>query len=332
MHDRNRRRFVNQLAAGAVALTALGRGASAQTPYPTKPIKMLMPFAAGSGFDGIVRWTSQKLGDLLGQPVIVENLPGAGGIIASSAAARAAPDGYTLIFQSLSTAVVLAKAYAKLPYDPVGAFAPISLISQYPLAMVVHPSVPAKDVKEFIALLKANPNKYSYGSSGVGTGQHLAVELFKMLSGTEILHVPYKGTAPAATDLIAGRIHLMMEALPSTVPRLASGQVRLLAVTTTKRSPLLPDVPTLAESGLPEFDIPFWNGIYAPAGTPQAIIDKLAAACAKAVRDPATVARFKDLGAEGIGSTPEEFDRFWKAQLELYGKIVAKSGVKLEVQ
>lgn len=330
MKNRNRRRFIARMAGASLAFAA-GPAAFAQPAWPTRSIRMLMPFAAGSGFDGIVRWTSQRLTEELGQSVVVENMPGASGVIASAAAARAAPDGYTLIFQSLSSAVVIAKAYAKLPYDPVNGLVAVSLISQYPLVLIVHPSVPAKDIRDFIALLKANPNKYSYGSSGVGSGQHLAVELFKMLSGTEILHVPYKGTAPAATDLIAGRIHMMIEAMPSTIPRLGPGQVRALAITTSKRSPALPDLPTLAEAGLAGYEIPFWNGIYAPAGTPREIIDKLAAACAKVVRDPATVARFKDLGVEGIGSSPQEFDRFWKEQLALYGRIVATSGVKLEM-
>lgn len=317
--------------AGAAAAAALGaRGTLAQPAWPAKAIRMVMPFAAGSGFDGIVRFVSQKLGEELGQAVVVENIPGAGGIIASGTVARAAPDGYTLIFHSLSSAVVIAKAYANLPYDPVAAFAPVSLISQYPLAMVVHPSVPAANLREFIALLKANPGKYSYGSSGVGTGQHLAVELFKMITGTEIQHVPYKGTAPAVTDLLANRIQMLVEAVPSTVPKVASGQVRALAVTTTKRTPALPDVPTMIEGGVAGYDIPFWNGIYAPAATPRAVIERLAGACIKVVRDPATMAKLRELGAEGVGSTPQELDRFWKEQLAVYGKVVASSGMKLE--
>jgi tripartite-type tricarboxylate transporter receptor subunit TctC len=317
---------------GAAALAAASVGVHAQAPYPSKAIKMIMPFAPGSGFDSIVRFTAQKLSDELGQPVVVENMPGAGGIIASMNVARATPDGYTLIFQSVSSAVVIAKAYTNLKYDPVNGFAPISLISQYPLAMVVNPQVPAANVKEFIALLKANPGKYAYGSSGVGTGIHLAGELFKMQAGVDMVHVPYKGTGAATADLLAGRIQMMFEAVPSSVGRVSTGQVRALAVSTTKRSFAMPDVPTLKESGLAEFDIPFWNGIYAPAGTPKAIVDKLSAACAKIVRDPATIARFKELGAEGVGSTAEELDRFWKEQLALYGKVVASSGVKLEAQ
>jgi len=319
--------------AGAAMLAAASLGAQAQAPaYPAKPIRMIMPFAPGSGFDTIVRFTAQKLSEELGQQVVVENMPGAGGIIASQYVARAAPDGYTLIFHSVSSAVVIAKAYANLRYDPVAGFAPVSLISQYPLAMVANPQVPAANIREFIALVKANPGKYAYGSSGVGTGIHLAGELFKMQAGVDMTHVPYKGTGAATADLLAGRIHVMFEAVPSSVGRVSTGQVRALAVTTTKRSFALPDVPTLKEAGLADFDIPFWNGIYAPGGTPKAIIDKLSAACAKIVRDPATIAKFKELGAEGVGSTAEELDRFWKQQLALYGKVVEASGVRLEVQ
>lgn len=326
----DRRTFVS-LALAQAALAASGPALGQAPPYPTRPIRMVMPFAAGSGFDAIVRFTSQKLGEELGQPCVVENVAGAGGIIASQQVARAAPDGHTLIFQSLSSAVVIAAAYSKLPYDPVKDFQPISLISRYPLIMVTHPDVPAKTLKEFIALLKANPGKYSYGSSGVGTGQHLAVELFKTMAGVDITHVPYKGTAPAATDLLANRIQLVVEAVPSAVARVNAGQLRALAVTTLHRSPSLPDVPTVDEAGVRGYDLPFWNGIYAPAATPRPIVERLAAACAKVVRDPTTVARYKELGAEGVGSTPEELDRYWKAQLELYKGIVAKSGVKLEM-
>jgi tripartite-type tricarboxylate transporter receptor subunit TctC len=325
----DRRTFVS-LALAQAALSSAPALAQSQ-PFPTRPIRMVMPFAAGSGFDGIVRFTAQKLGEELGQPCVVENVPGAGGIIASQQVARAAPDGHTLIFHSLSSAVVIAAAYAKLPYDPVKDFQAISLISQYPLIMVTNPEVPAKTLKEFIALLKANPGKYSYGSSGVGTGQHLAVELFKTMAGVDITHVPYKGTAPAATDLLANRVQLVVEAVPSAVARVNAGQLRALAVTTKQRTFALPDVPTADEAGVPGYDLPFWNGIYAPAATPKPVIDRLSAACMKVVRDPANVARYKELGAEAVGSTPEELDRYWKAQLELYRGIVKNSGVKLEM-
>ena len=313
------------ISAAILAGTALAAGAQG---YPNKPIRMVMPFAAGSGFDTIVRITCQKMSEELGQTIVVDNQGGAGGIIASQAVARAAPDGYTLIFHSVSTAAVLPAAYTNLRYD-TKAFVPVSLVSDYPLVMTVHPDVPAKTVAEFSALLKAKPEGYSYGSSGVGTGLHLAAELYKMSAGVEIQHVPYKGTAPAETDLLAGRTQMMFAAVPSSVGKIKTGRLRALAVTTTARSPALPDVPTMIEAGLPGYNVPFWNGIYAPPGTPRAIVDRISAAAAKAMRDPATMAKLKELGANPIGSTPEELEKFWHEQLALYTKIAEKANVKL---
>ena len=315
----------------AAAVLLAAAGVQAQGAYPNKPIRMVMPFAAGSGFDAIVRITSQKMSEELGQQVVVDNQGGAGGMIASAAVSRAAPDGYTLIFHSVSTAAVLPAAYKDLKYD-TRAFVPVSLVSDYPLVMAVHPDVPAKTVGEFTALLRARPEAYSYASSGIGTGLHLAAELYKAGAGVEIQHVPYKGTGPAEHDLIAGRTHMMFAAVPSFVPKIRSGQLRALAVTTTTRTPALPGVPTMIESGLAGYNVPFWNGIYAPPGTPKAIVDKVSAAAAKAMRDPATIARLRELGANPIGSTPEELDKFWKEQLALYEQVAQKANVKLSAQ
>jgi tripartite-type tricarboxylate transporter receptor subunit TctC len=314
--------------AAAVLLLA---GAVQAQGYPNKPIRMVMPFAAGSGFDAIVRITSQKMSEELGQQVIVDNQGGAGGAIASAAVARAAPDGYTLIFHSVSTAAVLPAAYKDLKYD-TRAFVPVSLVSDYPLVMAVHPDVPAKTVAEFTALLKAKPDAYSYASSGIGTGLHLAAELYKSAAGVAIQHIPYKGTGPAEADLLAGRTQMMFAAVPSFVPKIRAGSLRALAVTTTTRTPALPGVPTMIESGLAGYNVPFWNGIYAPPGTPKGIVDRISAAAAKAMRDPATQAKLRELGANPIGSTPEELDRFWKEQLALYEQIAQKANVKLTMQ
>ncbi|MBN9429501.1 MAG: tripartite tricarboxylate transporter substrate binding protein [Burkholderiales bacterium] len=322
-------------AVAAVSFTFACAAAQAQSAdaasYPTRPIRMVMPFAAGSGFDSIVRITCQKMGELLGQSVVVDNQGGAGGMIASAAVARAVPDGYTLIFHSVSTAAVLPAVYTNLKYD-ARSFVPVSLVSDYPLVMAVPPDVPAKNVAEFTALLKAKPNAYSYASSGVGTGLHLAAELYKSSAGVEIEHVPYKGTGPAEIDLLAGRTQMMFAALPSFSPKIKAGTLRALAVTTTTRSPTLPDVPTMIESGLAGFNVPFWNGIYAPPGTPKAIVDKLSAAAAKAMRDPATIAKLRELGANPIGSTPEELDKFWKEQLGLYQQIAQRANLRLTAQ
>lgn len=315
----------------AAAVLLAAAGVQAQGAYPNKPIRMVMPFAAGSGFDAIVRITSQKMSEELGQQVVVDNQGGAGGMIASAAVSRAAPDGYTLIFHSVSTAAVLPAAYKDLKYD-TRAFVPVSLVSDYPLVMAVHPDVPAKTVAEFTTLLKAKPEAYSYASSGIGTGLHLAAELYKTGAGVEIQHVPYKGTGPAENDLIAGRTHMMFAAVPSFVPKIRAGQLRALAVTTTTRTPALPGVPTMIESGLAGYNVPFWNGIYAPPGTPKAIVDRISAAAAKAMRDPATMAKLRELGANPIGSTPEELDKFWKEQLTLYEQVAQKANVKLSAQ
>ncbi len=306
----------------ATALSAMAQG------FPNKPIRMVMPFAAGSGFDTIVRITALKMSEELGQQVVVDNQGGAGGIIASQLVSRAAPDGYTLIFHSVSTAAVLPAAYSNLRYD-TRAFVPVSLVSDYPLVMTVHPTVPAKTVPELSALLKAKPDGYSYGSSGVGTGLHLAAELYKMSAGVEIQHIPYKGTAPAEQDLLAGRTQMMFAAVPSSVAKIKDGRLRALAVTTTTRSPALPDVPTMIESGLAGYNVPFWNGIYAPPGTPKAIVDRISQAAANAMRDPATAAKLRELGANPIGSTPAELDKFWQEQLVLYARITDKANIKL---
>jgi tripartite-type tricarboxylate transporter receptor subunit TctC len=315
----------------AAAVLLLASAVQAQGAYPNKPIRMVMPFAAGSGFDAIVRITSQKMSEELGQQVIVDNQGGAGGTIASAAVARATPDGYTLIFHSVSTAAVLPAAYQDLKYD-TRSFVPVSLVSDYPLVMAVHPDVPARTVAEFTALLKAKPDAYSYASSGIGTGLHLAAELYKGIAGVAIQHIPYKGTGPAEADLLAGRTQMMFAAVPSFVPKIRAGSLRALAVTTTTRTPALPGVPTMIESGLAGYNVPFWNGIYAPPGTPKAIVERISAAAAKAMRDPATQARLRELGANPIGSTPEELDRFWKEQLGLYEQIAQKANVKLTMQ
>ena len=318
------------VAAALVATTGTvsAQATNAAAGYPSRPIRMVMPFAAGSGFDAIVRITCQKMGEELGQQIIVDNQGGAGGMIASAAVARAAPDGYTLIFHSVSTAAVLPAAYGNLKYD-TKSFVPVSLVSDYPLVMAVNPEVPAKSVAELTALLKAKPDGYSYASSGVGTGLHLAAELYKMTAGVEMQHIPYKGTGPAEVDLLAGRTQMMFAAVPSLVPKIRAGSLRALAVTTTARSPALPDVPTMIESGVPGYNVPFWNGIYAPPGTPSAIVEKVSAAAAKAMRDPATMAKLRELGANPIGSTPAELDKFWQEQLALYTKIAAMAKVQL---
>lgn len=333
-HKHTLRRSLLALAAGA-ALALPWSNAAAQdmaASFPSKPIKMLVPFSAGGGIDLIARITAQKMGENLGQQVVVDNQGGGGGVVASRNVAKAPADGYTLIFHSVSSAVVNAQVFNNLGYDPIGGFTPVSLVAQFPLVLIVNPNVPAKDMKEFIALLKANPGKFSYGSSGVGSGIHLAGELFKTLAGVDIQHIPYKGTAAALTDVLGGRVEMLIDGVPPQVGNIAQGRVRPLAVTTTTRSSVLPNLPTMVEAGLAAYDIPFWVAIYAPAGTPKPIVDKLSAAISKSMKDPATVAKLKEAGTDGVGSTPEQLDKFWKEQLAVYGRIVKQNNIKLDAQ
>jgi tripartite-type tricarboxylate transporter receptor subunit TctC len=251
---------------------------------------------------------------------------GAGGTIASGTLARAAPDGYTLIFQA-TTAAVNAASLTKLPFDAVNALTPISMAAQFPLVMVVNPG-PAKDIQEFIALLRANPAKYSYGSAGIGTGTHLAAEWFKVLAKVHILHIPYKGTAAVMPDLIAGQVHMLFDGVPPQSGHIKLGRVRPLAVTSRKRSPALPDVPTMAEV-LPGYELPFWTGIFAPPHTPFPIVDKLAGEIRKAIASPRLAAKLEEFGAEGHPMTPVEFTAYWKQQVGLYKRIVKDANIKL---
>lgn len=324
------RRLLLTAVASGIAVPALSARAQAVDNFPNKPIRLLVPFSAGGGIDLMARITSDKLAEILGQPIVVENQGGGGGVVASRIVATAPADGYTLAFHSVSSAVVNAQVFKDLGYDPIGGFVPVSLVARFPLVMIVNKDVPAQNLKEFIALLKANPTKYAYGSSGVGGGIHFAAELFRSMANVEIQHVPYKGTSAALTDLLGGRIAMLIDGVPPQRQNIASGRVRALGVTTLSRSAAMPDVPTLNEAGLPGYDIPFWVGIYAPAATPRSIVEKLSAAIGKAVRDPISAAKFKETGAEPVGSTSEELDRFWKSQMDVYAKIAKDSNIKLD--
>jgi tripartite-type tricarboxylate transporter receptor subunit TctC len=243
---------------------------------------------------------------------------------------RAAPDGYTLLYHSVS-GVVSSVVGKDLPYDWLRDLAPVSLVTRFAPVLIINPSLPARDLKEFIALAKANPGKFSYGSSGPGTGIHLASELFKVAAGVDILHVPYRGNAGVMPDLLAGRIDMLIDGVPAQAKNIESGQVRALGVTTRTRSPALPNVPTMIEQGL-DYEVPYWTAIYAPAATPKPIVEKLAAEIAKAMKDPGVVARLKDVGTEAVGSTPLELDAFNRDQFALYLKIVKDPRLQLKLQ
>ena len=304
--------------------------ASAQDAYPSKPIKLVVPLAAGGGIDFTARTTAQKLSDVLGHQVVVENQGGAGGTIGVGAVVRAAPDGYTLLYHSV-TGVVSSVVGKDLPYDWLRDLAPVSLVTRFAPVLIINPSLPANDLKQFIALAKANPGKFSYGSSGAGTAIHLASELFKAAAGVDIVHVPYRGNAGVMPDLLAGRIAMLIDGVPPQVKNIESGLVRALAVTTRTRAAALPNVPTMIEQGI-DYEVPYWTAIYAPAATPKPIIEKLAAEIAKTMRDPGVVARLKDAGTEAVGSTPQELDTFNRDQFALYHRIVQDPRLQLNLR
>jgi len=313
---------------GVLALIVAACGSpSAQEIWPSRPIKLVVPLTAGGGVDMMARLTAQHLGDQLGQQVVVENQGGAGGTIAANQVARARPDGYTLIFQSVSAAVVNALVYKNLPYDPIKDLVPVTLAGSFPLVLVANPGVPAKNLGELVALLKANPGTYSYGSSGVGTMPHLAGELFKSMAGVDIVHVPYRGNSAIMADLFAGRVSFMFDGPPTQLGNIQGGKVKALAITTAERSPVLPAVPPVADT-LPCYAIPFWTAIFAPANTPKDIVERIAAETRKAMQHPDVVRRYGEIGVTGIGSSPQELDRFWRQQLDYLGKVVKDANIK----
>ena len=302
---------------------------SAQGAYPNKPIRMVVPYPPGGPTDVLGRIVAQKLSESLGQQVVVENRPGASGMIGSEIVAKAAPDGYTLLTNA-SIHIINPSLYPKMNFDALRDFAPVSLIAQVPLILVVNPALPAKSVTELIALGKAQPNLLNFGSSGNAAAPHLAGESFKIATGVQMQHVPYKGSAPALTDLIGGQVQLIFDSMPSAMPHVKSGKIRALAVTTAKRSPTVPDLPTVTESGVPGFDISTWYGVWAPAGTPKDIVNKVAGEMAKALQQPAVRERLAALGAEPVGNTPEEFAAYCQSELAKWSKIVKESGAKAD--
>jgi tripartite-type tricarboxylate transporter receptor subunit TctC len=313
------------------ALASLLSIVTAHAEYPDRPLRLIVPFAAGGGVDLMARLVAKALGSELKQTIIIENEPGASGILATMNVARSSPDGYTLMFHTTSSSVINAVTHTNLPYDPLKALIPVSLVSQFPLAIFTYPSFPAKNMTEFVALLRANPGKYNYGSSGYGSIVHLGGELFKSLAQVDIKHVPYKGNAPALTDLLAGRIEMMIDGVPPQLGNIDAGKIRALAVTTAKRSEKMPDVPTMIESGIPGYELSFWTAIFAPAGTPRPIVDLLAAKLGDAMKKPELMQRMHDLGADGIGSSPADLDSFWHQEINRYRSIVKTSGIHLEV-
>jgi tripartite-type tricarboxylate transporter receptor subunit TctC len=317
------------LACAAALLAMLQTAASAQT-YPSKPVRMIIPFPAGGATDIVARLIAQKLGESWGVQVIADNRAGAGGTIGSDLAAKAPPDGYTILMGTSSTHAVAPSLYSKLPYDPVRDFAPVTLVASATILLAVHPSLPTRTVRDLIALAKKQPNALAFASSGNGGISHLVGEHFKSIAGIQMLHVPYKGDTPALIDLVSGQVHLMFGTAVSFLPYVKAGRLHALAVTNPKRSPIVPDVPTVAESGLAGFEALQWFGIFAPTATPKDIVSRLHADIVKAARLPDVRDRMTSLGADVVGSTPEQFAAFQKADTAKWAKVVKVSGAKIE--
>ena len=297
--------------------------------YPSKPIRLIVPFAPGGSNDIMARLLGQKLSESMGGQIVVDNRAGGSGIIGTDLAAKAAPDGYTLLMMSLTFAVN-PSLYSKLPYDTLKDLTPVTLVASAPLMLVVHPSIPAKSVQEFLAYAKANPGKLNFGSGGPGTTPHLAGEMLKLMARVQMTHVPYKGGGPALTDLMGGQIQLMLENIPSTLPLAKSGKVRALAVSSRQRSPLIPDLPTLDEAGLKGYEIVGWNGLFVPAGTPWNIVTHLHSETTRALAQADAKERLATMGAEGVGSSPDEFRAFVKAEISKWARVVKEAGLKVE--
>ncbi len=326
-------RIALRVAALVALITGMAAAGSApgQAPaYPTKPIRIVVPFPPGGATDILARDVAQKLTDAWGQAVIVDNRPGAGGNIGSELVAKAAPDGYTLEMGTVGTHAINASLYAKMPYDHVKDFAPVILVASVPNVLEVNPALPVNSVAELIAYAKANPGKLNFASSGNGTSIHLSGELFKVMAGVQMTHVPYKGSAPALQDLIAGQVQLMFDNLPPSLPQIKAGKLRALAVTSAARAPALPDVPTVAEAGLPGFEASSWFGVLAPAGTPPAIVAKLNAEIGRWLATPEAKEKLAKQGADAAGGSPEDFVKHIAAETAKWAKVVKESGAKID--
>ena len=313
-----------------VALAAAANLAAAQG-WPSKPVRLIVPYPPGGPVDISARLLAAKLQESLGQPVVAENRPGAGGNIGVELTAKSAPDGYTLVMSAIATLAINPSLYASLPYDPLKELRHVTLLVQVPNVLIVANDLPAKNVKELIALAKARPGKLDFGSGSTGSTGHLAGEMFKMLTGTYLVHIPYKGSAPALADMMAGRIHLMFDNLASALPSIKSEKVRALAVTTQSRSSFLPELPTLDEAGLKGFDMTTWWGVSAAAKTPQPIVERLSAEILKAMDAPDFKERLRGMGSEAPAiRTPEQFTSFISYELRTYTELVKRSGAKAD--
>ncbi|MCC7228558.1 MAG: tripartite tricarboxylate transporter substrate binding protein [Burkholderiaceae bacterium] len=319
------KKIIQRVALTGIAALTCAQVALAQT-YPTKPVKLIVPYPAGGITDIVGRAVAERMSESLGQPVVVENRSGAGGSIGAEAAARSSPDGYTLFVGTSATHGTNPSTFANLKYSPAKDFSPVALLAYAPLLIVVHPSVPANNLKEFIAYLKANPKKVNYATTGAGGSVHLTTEQFALATGTQMNMVPYKGSAPALTDLMGGHVQVMFDNVPSAAPLAQSGKVRALGVTGAKRSNLVPDVPTVAEVAVPGFDSGSWIGLYAPANTPAEIVAKLNTAANQALKNPALLETFKKAGLDPQGGTPQDLASYQAREIAKWADVVKTIG------
>ena len=308
-------------------LCALALPAFAQS-YPNKPVRMIIPYPPGGGNDTLGRLFAAKLGERTGQQFIVENRPGAGAMIGTEAAAKSAPDGYTILLSSIATHALSPNLYSRVPYDPVKDFAPITLLGIAPTVLVINAELPAKNLQELIDLSKKQ--HLAYASGGNGTPPHINAEVFKAVAGVDLLHVAYKGGGPALVDLMAGRVHVMLDTAASAMPHVRAGKLRALALSAPKRSPELPDLPTFVEAGLPQYDTNAWYSMHAPAGTAPEIVRRLNTELVAILKDPDVLARFKQLATDPVGNSPEEFAAFVRTELDKYARIIKAAGIKLD--
>ncbi len=320
--------IVHRVALAAIAAAFAAANAFAQ--YPAKPLRLIVPFAAGGGNDNVARLVGKRLADSLGQPVVIDNRPGAGGVLGAELAAKAAPDGYTLFLGGVGSHAINPNLHERLPYDAIGDFAPIVLLASAPLILVVHPSVPAGSIREFIALARSKPGEFNYASNGNGSSSHLAAVMFDAMAGVSMVHVPYKGLSPALTDLLSGRVQLMFSSVVAILPHAKAGKLRGLAVTAGKRLSSMPELPTVAEAGLTGYEASSWYGVLAPAGTPGEIIAKLNSEMVKALEQPEVRNSLLAEGAEPVGGTPEQFAAHIRSEIERLGKLIREAKIRIE--
>ena len=315
-----------------VVLAALGvlSGNAGAQDYPNKPLRLIVPFPPGGGNDILARSVGQRLAEALGQQIIVDNRGGAGGLIGAELAAKAVPDGYTLFLVSIGNLAFTPALHAKLPYDPVRDFAPVTLLATSAFILVVNPSLPAKSVRELIALAKARPGTLNYASAGQGSSLHMTGEIFKLATGADLVHVAYKGSTPALTDLIGGQVQIMFGTMPATLPQVKAGKLRALGVSGATRSTAARDVPTIAEAGVPGFEVLNWYGIVVPGKTPAAIVQKLNRDLLTTLKSAAMIESLNTQGLEAAGGTPEKFGVFIKSEIAKYAKVVKAAGIRAE--